>query len=349
MSLLDCIKRIPNCLNHILDTYPQLNESIRNYINYKKIDEIVFIASGSSMNASKVTRYFAENICKLNFRYFYPNEFVNYFNYINKNALYIVVSQGGSTKLVYEALEKIQKYQCLNCSITEKLDSPIAQKADLAIEMGSDHEEYMYRTIGYSTTAITCSLIEMCLGEINQKLSNTNEIMEDLRKAISNLDVIREKTTSWYYQHKFSLMRRSKVILAGAQCFYETANEADIKLMEMVPLFTRSFELEELIHGPQNAFDDATIYFLLSNHQKDDEKVRKIAQFLKNEIGFCAIVGNQKLDENDLYFDLQSNYFTYLEEITAFQTIAYYMAIDHGRDLSRGVNTTINNYIKKTL
>lgn len=349
MSLLDCIIRIPNCLYTIVDNYPKLVEKIQTYIKSNKIEELVFVASGSSMNACKVTKYFAENVCGLKVRCFYPNEFVNYENYHNDKALYIVVSQGGATKLVYDALTQIQDQNLLNCSITEKLDSPIAQKASLAIEMGSIDEEYMYRTIGYSTTVTTVLLIELCLGMINGTVKDENKELADLKAAISNLDAIREATEKWYINNKFSLMRRSKAILAGAECFNETANEADIKLMEMVPMFTRSFELEELIHGPQNAFDDATLYFLLSDIKKDKEKVLRIAEFLKKEIGFCSIVGNQALDEKDLYFDLVSNNFTMLEEITAFQVLAYRLATDHGRDLKRGVNVSMLKYIKKTL
>ena len=144
-------------------------------------------------------------------------------------------------------------------------------------------------------------------------------------------------------------MRRNKVILAGAQDFYETSNEADIKLMEMVPLMTRSFEMEELIHAPQNAFDDSTLFFILTNKDHDKEKALHIAEFIKNEIGFGCLVGNNKIDDRDLYFELKSTNFTPIEEITAFQVIAYRMATDHGRDLARGVNTSINKYIKKTL
>lgn len=349
MSLLDCIARIPNNLEKIVSNYDQLSEKLRVYLENKQIEEIVFIASGSSMNASKVTKYFAENTCGLKPQYYFPNEFVNYKNEINPNALYIVVSQGGSTKLVYDALIKIQSKGLLNCSITEKLDSPIAQCASLALEMGSINEEYLYRTLGYSTTVTTNLLIELCIGKMNGFVQDEKKELDDLITAISNLDEIRFITEEWYKKNKFSLMRRTKAILAGAECFYETANEADIKLMEMVPMFTRSFELEELIHGPQNAFDDATLYFVLCDARKDKDKALNIAQFIKKEIGFCSIVGNQKIDEKDLFFQLKSNNFTMLEEITAFQVLAYYLAVDHGRDLKRGVNTSINKYIKKTL
>ena len=346
MELLDCIKKIPTRLETILNNYDSLKDSILNYIQDKEIKEIVFVGSGTSMNACKVTRYFSENNCKIHVHFYYPNEFMNYFNYFNSNALYVFVSQGGSTKLVYDSLLKAKQYKCMTCSITENLDAPIALQADLKLPMGSIKEEFIYRTIGYSTTAATITLLETILSKNNEL---EKEVLIDLNKAINNLDEIRELTEKWYLNNKFSLMKRNKVILAGAHSFHEVANEADIKIMEMVPLMTRSFELEELIHGPQNAFDDNTIFFLLSDIEIDGDKVRKIASYLKNEIGYCAIVGNQSIDDKDLYFQLKSKYYTFLEEITPFQVIAYRMAIDHGRDLTRKVNGNMDKYITKIL
>lgn len=346
MELLDCIKRIPNRLENILNHYDDLKKQVFDFIQEKEIKEIVFVASGTSMNACKVTRYFSENECKIYVHFYYPNEFMNYFNYVNSDALYVFVSQGGATKLVFDSLLKVKECGCMTCSITEKLDAPIALQADLALDMGSIKEEFIYRTIGYSTTACTITLLETILSR-NEELEK--EVLNDLKVCISNLDHIRECTEKWYIYHKFSLMRRNKVILAGAQSFHEVANEADIKIMEMVPLMTRSFELEELIHGPQNAFDDNTIFFLLSDKSVDSDKVKRIANYLKNEIGFCAIVGNQSIDYKDLIIPLKSKYYTFLEEITPFQVIAYKMAVDHGRDLTRKVNGNMDKYITKIL
>lgn len=346
MELLDCIKRIPSRLENILNNYSNLKKQVLDFIGEKEIKELVFVASGTSMNACKVTRYFSENSCNLHVRFYYPNEFMNYFNYRNSDALYVFVSQGGATKLVYDSLLKAKEYGCMTCSITEKLDAPIAQKADLSLDMGSIKEEYIYRTIGYSTTSTTITLLETIL---SKNIELEKEILEDLKQATTNLDNIRELTEDWYLKHKFSLMRRNKVILAGAQNFHEVANEADIKIMEMVPLMTRSFELEELIHGPQNAFDDNTIFFLLVNKENDLEKAKRIANYLKNEIGFCAIIGNETIDYKDLYIPFNSKHFTFLEEITPFQIISYRMATDHGRDLTRKVNGNMDKYITKIL
>ena len=349
MSLLDCIKRIPSCLQNVADSYAERAKTLNDYLGNNKINEVVIIASGSSMNATKVTKYFAENRCELNVKCFYPNEFLNYTNYVNHNALYIVVSQGGSTKLVYECLNKVKENNLLHCTITEKIDSPIAKASDCAFEMGSVNEEYMYRTIGYSTTVVSTVLVELALAEINGVIEKPELVIADLEAAINNLDTVREITEKWYTNNKFSLMKRNQTIFAGAECLYETANEADIKVMEMVPMLTRSFELEEFIHGPQNAFCDNMIFFIFSDKRKDAEKARHIAEFLKNEIGFCALIGDQKIDDRDLNFEFKSVDFTMLEAITTIQVIAFHLAEDHGRDLKRGVNVSINNYIKKTL
>ena len=105
MSLLDCIISIPNHLKDIVDNYDGIKKELEDHFKDQKIEKIVFVGSGTSLNASKVTRYFAKDECGFDVRCFYPNDFVNYTNYEDPCTLYVFVSQGGATKLVYEALE----------------------------------------------------------------------------------------------------------------------------------------------------------------------------------------------------------------------------------------------------
>ena len=113
MSLLDCIVSIPDFLNNIVNNSEDIKIKIKDYIKDRKVKEIVFVASGTSLNASKVTRYFAKDECGFDVQCFYPNDFVNYTNYINPDAFYVFVSQGGATKLVYDALEKAKNLPCI--------------------------------------------------------------------------------------------------------------------------------------------------------------------------------------------------------------------------------------------
>lgn len=351
MELIECIERIPSRLDYVVQDIESLYQTFKQYLDDNKIDEIVVIASGSSYNAAIASKNFCLNECKLQFKAIYPNEFLHGNGYISEKALYVVISQGGKTKLVYETLEILKNKKMKNCTITEDLNSPIALIGDVKVEMGSDKEEFLYRTIGFSTTVARCFQIESIISVLSNKNDHSfiDKVMSDLTKAISNLDEIRHKTLNWYLEKKYLFYDKSKIILSGASYLFPISNEADIKLMEMVPIMTRSFELEELIHGPQNAFDDNTIYFLLADKRFEWNKVTSISDFIQNEVGQCIIVGDDYQCDNDIVFEYKSEHFRGLESITVFQVLSYLLAKERKRDLSKGVNSSIQNYIKKQL
>lgn len=349
-TVLDCIERIPDKLKDMLKHRDKRFAQLKEYIKEQQLHEIIFIASGSSYNGAFTTRnFFVER--GLDVHFVYPNIFVNYSYKLHENALYVVISQGGTTRLVYEALCKIKKAGYKNCSISADMQSPIASMADVSIEMGCGHEEFMYRTLGYSTTVATCYQLAIAISEENGMLTSEdiNKFNDDFQNMIVNLSTIKEKTLSWYQKHKFSLMHKDHMMFTGTNDLWPVSKEADIKVMEMVPLLTRSFELEECIHGPQNAFDDTSAYFILARKGEDEEKVLAIANFLKEEIGFCCIVGNLAKQERDLYFETVSRYFSAIEYVTFAQVMAYKLADDHGRDLNRPVNASVQRYISKSI
>lgn len=349
-TVLNCIERIPEKLNNVLKQRKERFCDLSSYIEKRKVDKVIFIASGTSYNGAFTTRLFYEML-GIPTQFIYPNIFVNYTNIMDDHALYVVISQGGTTKLVYDALEKLKSKGYANCSITESLVTPIAKHADIALEMGSDGEEFLYRTLGYSTTVATCYMMALTIA-LSKQLVGEKDIQkyeEDYQKAVNHLPHLQTLAKDWFLQHRFSMMHKHHVMFAGTANLLPVVQEADIKFMEMIPMITRSFELEEFIHGPQNAFDANTVYFLLAQKNQDEEKVKAIAKFLKNEIGFCSVVGDYGEDERDIPFTTASTYFAPLEYITIMQILAYEMAESHGRDLTRGVNTSIQKYIKKTL
>lgn len=354
LTLMNCIEMIPNRLKKIVDSKDDLFVKVKNYCGDKKIQKLVFVASGTSLNAALTTKIFAENILKIPVETIYPNIFVNYMNHelLSDKNLYIFISQGGSTKLVYRALEIVKAKQLLNISITQELDSPIARLASLPIEMGSVQEEYNYRTIGFSATCSTLYWLYISLAKIKGVISEEMErkYVDDFNSTINNLSKVKDVTLAWYEKNRDLLLSLDKFIFAGAGELWPVAQEADIKYMEMLPIFTKSYELEELIHGPQNAFDKETGYFLLSKKGEDELKLEKIAEFINTEIGEnCFIVGNNIKNKRDLEINIMGRFFNPLEYITVFQVLAYKMATDKGRDLTVGVYPQITKYITKTL
>lgn len=347
MTLMNCIERIPEKLVEISERRfggcPVGGDA----------GEIVIVASGSSYNAAFTAKMFLENTCGFRVTLMYPNIFVNYAPCIRKEAPHLFISQGGQTRLVYEGLLLAKEAGCITYAMTAERDCVIAEAADHFVDMGCGEEEYLYRTIGFSATAASVMMLGAYLaleqGRIGEE--KLEEIKEDLCRAAGNLEQIKRDTLGWYEANRFSLLRRNTLLVSATGDLWPIAQESDIKAMEMVPMMTKSYELEEFIHGPQNAFHDGMLFILYSKEGEDEAKVRKIAAFLKKEIGFCAVVGKaaDEEDKKDMALSAKSRYFAPLEYITFMQVAAFKMADARGRDLSRGVNSVIGQYIQKTV
>ncbi len=338
VTLLNCIERIPGLIKDAVNKYPS------QFINLKEKEEIkkiMFIASGSSYNAAFISKNFLEDKCGIKVELMYPNEFRKTTILDTLNTLYVFISQSGTTKLVYEDLLRAKSEDCVTLSITSDINTPIALASDYAIDAGCGHEEFRYRTIGVSTTIVMCWLLG-CYLSGNKDYKSISIVANQLEQMIEN-------TLNWYQKNKFELMRRNKVMFTGSGTLWPIGIEADIKFMEMIPYLTKTYELEEFMHGPQNAFDDQIVYFVLSNKDIDEEKTIAMANFLKKEIGICYMVGNAIVDECDFNFTIDTADFFELKYLTFFQVVSYLLSIDHGRDLNKGLNTSITKYLSKSL
>lgn len=346
-TVLNCIERIPGKLAELAGQADERFAGLGEMVKGRSIHSLYFVASGSSYNAAFAAKQFLEMECNLRVRIVYPNVFLNYEKIWDREALYVFLSQGGATKTVFLSAEKAREAGCLTCAVTSNPASPIGNACDASLDMGCGEEEFLYRTLGYSMAAATVCFLGLAVRGMGDK--RAADYREDLKNAAANLPFIEKETDVWYEKNRFSILRRNKAMLAGPGQLWPVAQEADIKLMEMVPMMTRSYELEEFIHGPQNCFGDDMIFFILSKNGEDREKAVAIARFLKEKIGFCAMVGDVTMEPRDLPVKPASRYFWFLEYITVFQVLAYRMAVDRGRDLSRGVNAGIGAYISKTL
>lgn len=340
ITILDCINRIPKLVNEIIDDYP--NKFLCLNKLKKKIKKIKFIASGSSYNATLLAKFLIEKFSKIDVEVVYPNLFNKFSEKYFDDTLYVFVSQTGKTKLVYDNLVQVKKYTSNTLAMTESENTDLAKYANYNIEIGCGYEEFVYRTIGYSTTVVSCCLLGIYLSE--EKVD-----IKEFQKVSERLEDITQSTIQWYENNKIDIIDKEIILFTGADSLYPISIEADIKFMEMVPIMTKTYELEEFIHGPQNAFNVNQLFFVLSKKGVDDEKTIQIAKFLKNEIGSCYIVGDLILEDKDYFIDIDEKLFYQLKYICFFQTVSYMLAIDKGRDFSKKINSSINEYIKKTL
>lgn len=349
-SMLDTIKSIPEKIQERLTNVNTFSGKLKGI----KTEKVTIIASGTSYNAAFTAKSFIEEKLGIGVELSYPNFFYHHFikESLSSDEVYLFISQGGTTKSVLESIDLINKLGGTTISITENLDNPISEAAKINYDMGSGKEPYIFRTAGYTLTTVTLYLIFMEISNQNKKLSNDTikkyhlelaEVAKDIEDTISF-------SQKWYRQNKKLLFNCEAFFFAGGGALWPIAQESDIKFMEMVPIITNSFEIEELIHGPQNCFTEDMGFFLLAENQEDYDKAVKINSFIQSEVNaYSQLISRNHTNDSVVNLVSTAETFYPLVYMTFFQVISYLLATDKGRDLSKKIYPQIEKYINKTV
>lgn len=334
-----------NILNKFDDYFLKISENLKFNFN-----EIIFIASGSSYNAASIASNYIEQKLNIKVNIYFSNFFVESYNkrLLDNEKLYILISQTGNTKVVKDALDILNKMEFKYFSLTAYDDSIIAKESKNHINIGCGDEKYLFRTIGVSSTILICYILAISILKMKNKYDYLNEI-ELLKKSILNMKNSLNNGVEWYNNNKCFLQNKKMVFFVGANELYNISKEADIKFMEMVPILSKHYEIEEFIHGPQNCFSDDIAYFILHNKLYSSIKTLNILEYLNNKYNSVVCISNGDLNYNHINIDIENNYFDIFNYLIVFQVLAYYFAIGNNRDLTKRINSDIDNYVKKSL
>ncbi|WP_018659858.1 SIS domain-containing protein [Allofustis seminis] len=342
VTLLDTIRSIPSLIDQ-LD-----HKAFEKYFNLK-YKKIVIIASGTSWNAASFVKSKLLKNKELNIDIFYPNYFISEINedFIDKEILYLFISQGGTTKTVLDCIQRIKNIGAKTMSLTEEATSPIAQASDYNLEIGSIHEPFKFRTSGYTMTVITLMLFFVSLIGEKQELF---EYIDDLKHVSCDIKHAIDDALIWCKNHQVEL-KKDKIIFYADKHLWPVAQEASLKFMEMVPLMAVSYEFEELFHGPQNAFNPSMSFISLIMEKDNLKKAIALDRFLRYEIQTTSFIlttiEQSEEAENLHYIKHTSKYFKELVIVTFLQVLSYQLAILNNRDLNERLNSSIDYYFKK--
>ena len=248
-------------------------------------------------------------------------------------------------------MEKLHEAGCSVCSITADVESPIARAADVAVDMGCGHEAFLYRTVGVCTTIVTCWQIALTMGLAFGSIDDASIAEADaaMIAAIASMPARLNQAMAWYDEHRFELMRADYLMCAGAGrpvggrpgSGHKGDGDGPHDHAELRARGDHPWAPERLrcIGGIRG----------FARRGADADKARAIAAFLSEKIGFCALVGNAGSGSDDCVFEEANDVFGALEHLTFAQVLAYRLADDHGRDLTRRINADISAYIAKEL
>ena len=346
-TMLGYIQDQPRALRECFSKRNEFVFPIVELFKNNDIRKIYLLGSGTSYHASLAIKNYFEKYLKVEVEVCIPTIFTNY-THINNNEMYdkkqilvIGISQSGTSYSTVNALKRAKASGYSTVALTENLQSMICNEVDVVAHLLCGKELIPVETRGYTVTVLTGYLwaveIAYALNELNEKehdsiVNQVTMMLNDFEKYLGEID-------SWYNKNKKELLKLEHGHIIAYGNNYCTALEGVLKMYETFRKPLSAYELEEMIHGPNMAFEDDTYIFIVASNEVEIERMPLFVNWFKdNEVTEHVFIFSDKMKEvssKDLKF--KTHIFEDLSPIVytlCFQMIAAKNCIEVGYDTS---------------
>jgi glucosamine--fructose-6-phosphate aminotransferase (isomerizing) len=310
------------------------------------IERICIIACGTAYYAGCVGKYMIESMARIPVDIDVASEFRYRNPMINKNTLYIVVSQSGETADTLASLREIQRKGGHVVAISNVVGSTIAREAGRGVYIHAGPEISVASTKAFTSQVTTFFLLALQLGRVHDMDYTTgsdyvkalDEIPEKIKELLEQEIIIKALSTN--------LINFNNFIFIGRGIHFPVALEGALKLKEISYLQAEAFPAGELKHGPLALVDEKTA--IIAIIPKDDlfEKTISNIREAQSRGGYIVVVTDEdSIKGIDALIQVPTTVkmLSPLLSVISLQLLAYYMAIlkecniDQPRNLAKSV------------
>lgn len=307
--------------------------------SWKKTKRVVITACGTAYHAGVVAKYAFEKLARIRVDVDVASEFRYRNPLLDKDDIFIVISQSGETADTLSAMRLAKKEGLKVIAITNCVGSTVSREADDVIYTMAGPEIAVASTKAYTTQVLCLLLLAIKAGKLRGKLSE-----EEVSKLLSELEEIPGKIEQILKEQeviqKFASQQfnKNKVFFIGRQFDSATSLESALKLKEVSYMHSEAFAAGELKHGPIALIDSKTLVVAIASEPELYEKIGSNMVEVKSRGATVLVITPDnsgafegKADEVFKIPESNSTFASLLTIIPA-QLLAYYCAIQKGFD-----------------
>ena len=339
------------CVKEYVD---QLRKDINLYnfpINPEDIKKIVLIGCGTAYHSCVAAKYWFEEITNIPIEIDVASEFRYRKLKLNKENLYIFVSQSGETADTFAALDLCKKNKVKTCSIVNVVESTIARHSDFVLPIHAGPEIGVASTKAFTGQMLVLYILAIKISEIRKEISKL-----DYEKKINDLiklpDLI--KKTLNYCQNNIQIiakdfLKTNGAIFLGRGLSFPIALEGALKLKELSYLHAEGYPAGEMKHGPLALIEEGLPVVILAPKDRYFEKTISNMQEVIARGGKVILITNEsnKVISENVRFTLEmpetNEHLAVFLMTIPLQLLAYHVAslkncdIDKPRNLAKSV------------
>ncbi|PWU47087.1 glucosamine-6-phosphate deaminase [Micromonospora globispora] len=291
---------------------------------------VVFTARGTSDHAALYAAYLAEIRLGLPAGLASPSAITVYGARPDlSDALVVGVSQSGGSPDLTEVLRVARASGALTLAVTNAPGSPLAQTAELSVDIAAGHERAVAATKTYTAELLALLML------VEGVRAGDGVLPAEERAALAALPELAERTLADPTPAQLAPRYRfaAQLVTTGRGYAYPTAREAALKLMETSYLPALAFSGADLLHGPLAMTDPDVPVLAVVGSGPGGRSMREVLPRLGERRADVVVVGSADVEVSARMTvpEVDERYAPLLD-ILPLQRLALALALARGED-----------------
>ncbi|MBI4786021.1 MAG: SIS domain-containing protein [Chloroflexi bacterium] len=243
MGLRDEIFEQPDVLQRWLDTQLPHAQRVAEIIRARDVEYVFLAARGTSDHAGIYAQYLWGSLNRLPVALAAPSLFTLYSGSPRlQKALVVGISQSGESPDVVSVLAEGRRQGALTLAITNAPASPLAQTAELTVDIRAGAETAVAATKTYTAELMAVAALSAALSDASEYLGALARVPGAVRQALT----LEERAQQIAAQHR----ALTRCVVLGRGYDYASAQEWALKLKELAYVFADPYSAADFLHGP---------------------------------------------------------------------------------------------------
>ncbi|PAF43352.1 glutamine--fructose-6-phosphate transaminase (isomerizing) [Helicobacter sp. 11S03491-1] len=304
---------------------------------FEGIHQITICACGTSYHAGMSGKYLLERISKIKTNVVIASEFRYANPVMEKDELFVVISQSGETADTLEALKLAKANRLKTLAICNVDNSSIVRESDGVILTRAGIEKGVASTKAFATQVMVLWILSVYIA-CQKQLLNQDEFKNQVQSMLQA-----SKATKVDSKLHERLKRLSKRYLhghgfffIGRDIFYPLALEGALKLKEISYLHAEGYPSGEMKHGPIALADSLLFTVALMPKHLLYEKIKSnVEELSARDATICAISSQDfEVADDMVYINPGASYMEeFFSMMVVLQLLALEISIKLGNDV----------------
>ena len=308
------------------------------------VERIQIVAAGTSLHAGRVAANWFSAIAQIPTQIDYASEYRYKNPYVDKNTLFLTISQSGETADTLGALHYAKERDYLgSLTICNVPTSSLARESDFMLLTNAGPEIGVASTKAFTTQLAALMLLALSLAKarnLNPKLrTRVVSALRSLPEIISESLNLKPKIIRIAKE----VAKKDNALFLGRGIFYPIAQEGSLKLKEISYIHAEAYPAGELKHGPLALIDKDMPVIALAPENELAEKLISNLEEVKARGGKLFVIGNaagnMKLKPKNLINLPECDFLlTPILYTIPLQILSYEVALLRGTDIDQPRN-----------